>query len=265
MRLHVLAAIVCATGCYSGSTAARDVNGMWRGHARVELEARIGTPRVEARPDGTSVLRWIRRGHHITLPSGSFDLNVTNASFDLRAEARPGSIDKYEYVHATALIDPQGTVLQLDSAVMAAGIPDGANVRTGALFGFTAAAGAVTNATSPMPSLGLYLGGMIGPRLGLVGTYQFVTGKGEAGYAMGHAWGMALQHWATARLSVRAGAAMVLDLEPGLEDPGIAPGATGALSYALVRSGSFVLDARFDATIATSSAFGMFGIGVNVN
>jgi len=32
-----------------------------------------------------------------------------------------------------------------------------------------------------------------------------------------------------------------------------------------VRSGSFVLDLRFDGTGSTKGAFGMLGVGVNVN
>ena len=58
---------------------------------------------------------------------------------------------------------------------------------------------------------------------------------------------------------------MVLDLEPGLEDAALSPGGVGALSFALVRSGSFVLDARLDMTVSTSAAFGLVGVGVNVN
>ena len=106
---------------------------------------------------------------------------------------------------------------------------------------------------------------MIGPQLALLGSYRFVNGKGDMGYAMGHAWGFGVQHWVAPRLAIGAGAALVLDLEPGLSDPGLSPGALGTLSYALVRAGSFVLDLRIDATIATSVAFGTLGIGVNVN
>jgi hypothetical protein len=57
----------------------------------------------------------------------------------------------------------------------------------------------------------------------------------------------------------------MLDLEPGLENPTFAPGATAGVGYALVRSGSFVLDVRADAFLSPSALFGMAGIGVNVN
>ena len=43
------------------------------------------------------------------------------------------------------------------------------------------------------------------------------------------------------------------------------PRRIGAPSYALVRSGSFVLDLRFDATLSTAAAFGTLGVGVNAN
>ena len=268
MRLH-LSIFVCAvigTACYSGSRATPDVNAAWRGHARATLEARLGEPgAVLPQSDGTSLLRWTRKGQHIELPSGSLDVNVTPTSFDLRAEARPGRVENYEYDVASAVIDPGGTVLRFDSSWLVAGIPPGLNLRTGVVFGLHAGAGWLDDAASPMPSLGLYIGGMLGPRLALLGAYAFVNGKDAGSFAMGHSWALAAQYWPAERLAVRAGPAMVLDLDPGLEDPTLSAGAIGALSYALVRSGSFVLDLRFDATLSTSAAFGTLGLGVNVN
>lgn len=266
MRLHLLLVWTFA-GCYSGSDAARDVNLAWRGHARAELEARLGAdPIVAAQPDGTQHLRWRRTGTRaVSLPSGHLDVRVTPTSFSIDAAARPGVIDRYEYDLASALVDPSGTVLQLDAGFPVGGIPSGMNVRHGVIFGLHGGAGVIGGATGPMPSVGLYIGGMIGPRLALVGSYRFVNGKDEMGYAMGHAWAFGVQQWATSRLSVMAGAAMVLDLEPGLEDAALSPGGAGAVSFALVRSGSFVLDARLDMTVSTSAAFGLFGVGVNVN
>lgn len=268
MRIYLLISVCAVAGaaCYSGSRAAPDVNAAWRGHARVEIEARLGKPaQVLPQSDGTSLLRWTRKGRHITLPSGSFDLDVTPTSFDLRAEATPGSVERYEYELASAMIDPGGTVLQFDSSWLVAGIPRGLNLRTGVVFGLHGGAGWLDNAATPMPSLGVYLGGMIGPRLALLGAYSFVNGKGADGYAMGHSWAFAVQYWPAARLAVRAGPAMVLDLDPGLENATLSPGAIGALSYALVRAGSFVLDVRLDVTQSTTAAFGTLGIGVNVN
>jgi hypothetical protein len=268
MRLHLLACLCAVLGaaCYSASRAARDVNAAWRGHGRVELEARLGEPRaVLPQPDGTSLLRWTRKGQHVELPSGSLDVDVTSTSFDVRAELQPGIVESYEYDVASAVIDPGGTVLRFDSSWLVAGIPTGLNLRTGVVFGLHAGPGWLDDAGSPMPSLGLYLGGMLGPRLALLGAYAFVNGKDDDGFAMGHSWALGAQYWPTARLAVRAGPAMVLDLDPGLEDPALSPGAIGALSYALVRSGSFVLDLRFDATLSTSAAFGTLGVGVNAN
>lgn len=269
MRLPLLISITCAligAACYSGSRAAPAVNAAWRGHARAEIEARLGAPRaIVPQPDGTSLLRWTREGRHIELPSGSLDLEVTPTSFDLRAEARPGRVERYEYDVASAVVDPGGAVLRFDSAWLVAGIPPGLNLRTGVVFGLHAGAGRLDDAATPMPSLGLYLGGMLGPRLALLGAYSFVNGKDAGRAAMGHSWALAAQYWPTARFAVRAGPAMVLDLDPGLEDPALSPGAVGALSYALVRAGSFVLDLRVDATLSTSAAFATLGLGVNVN
>lgn len=273
MRLYVLtfayALLVTAfgTACYSGARAARDVNIAWRGHARVELEARLGAPdQALAQPDGNTLLRWTHRGRNIErLPSGSFDLTVTPTSVDLRAELQPGVVRNVEYDIATALVDSRGTVLQLDTSWLAAGIPRGYNARTGVVFGLHGGMGRLDDAATSLPSLGVYIGGMLGPRLALLGAYSFVNGQDEGEYVHGHSWALAVQHWPLARLAVRAGPAMVLDIDPGPDGPELAPGAVGALSFAVVRAGSFVLDLRFDATVSTASAFGMLGIGVNVN
>jgi hypothetical protein len=58
---------------------------------------------------------------------------------------------------------------------------------------------------------------------------------------------------------------MVIDVDSMRGNAKIAPGGVGARSFAVVRAGSFVLDLRLDATLSTSSAFGMLGVGVNVN
>ena len=258
--------LLALAGCYSGSRAASDVNAAWRGHARVEVEAKLGKPTaVVPQADGASVLAWSRTGINIaSLPSGSLHVDITPASFDFHAEAQPGVVEKYQFDVATAVADPNGTLLRFDSGTLAAGIPDGENIRTGIIYGLSAAAGVLSSATSPMPSLGLYMGGMIGPRTALLGAYQFVNGRGDDGGAMGHSWAFAIQHWPEARINVRGGGAMVLD-DTNAAGARLSPGAVGAVSYAFVRAGSFVLDARFDATLSTKTAFGMFGIGVNVN
>lgn len=269
IRLHVLtlACAVLGNACYSGARAARDVNVAWRGHAKAELEARLGVPQVVVpQPGGSSLLRWIRRGRSVErLPSGDLDVDVTPTSIDVRAEVRPGVVRDYEVVIASALVDPRGTVLELDATWLAAGIPRGLNLRTGAIFGLHGGMGRLDDAPTSLPSVGVYLGGMLGPRLALLGAYAFVNGMDGDDYVNGHSWAIAVQYWPAARLAVRVGPALVLDVDPGPSDVEVAPGAVGALSFALVRAGSFVLDLRVDATVSTASAFGMVGLGVNVN
>jgi len=256
---------VLATGCYSARAAAPDINDAWRGRGRLELEARIGPATQEGKqPDGNIALKWIGHGTNIvSLPSGHLDLKISPTSFSIDAAANPGVVERTTYTRALAIVAPGGAVLEFDGA-FAAGFPDGLNVRTGLVMGLTAAAGAFSNATTPMPSLGLYIGGMIGPRLALIGSYQFVNAKGEDDYAMGHVWGFGVQHWPAARLAVRALGVAGVDIEPN-EDASFGPGATAGVGYALVRSGSFVLDVRVDGIFTTQAAFGLAGIGVNVN
>lgn len=268
MRRHVftLASLVAGVGCYSGSRAAQDINAEWRGHARVELEARLGAPAtIEGQPDGASALRWTRRGHDVRLPNGHLNLDVTSTSFNLDAALRPGEVRSYDYDIASALVDPNGTVLRFDSGWLAAGIPAGMNARTGVVFGLAVGMGRLDDASTPLPSLSTYIGGMIGPRLALVGAYTFVNGSQDGAYVHGHSWAFAAQYWATERLSLRAGPAMVIDVDAMPGNARIRPGGVGAASFAVVRAGSFVLDLRIDATMSTSSAFGMLGVGVNVN
>jgi hypothetical protein len=264
--LLTFACAVLGTACYSGSRAARDVNVAWVGHARVDLEARLGVPRVALpQPDGTTMLRWTHRGQNVELPRGGFDLKVTPTSFDVRAELEPGSVQNVEYDVATAVIEPRGSVVRFDSSWLAAGIPRGLNVRTGVVFGLHGGMGRLDDAATPLPSVGAYIGGMLGPRLALVGAYAFVNGKHDGDYVGGHSWALAAQYWPAARLAVSAGPAMVIDDDPGPSNVSLAPGAVGALSFAVIRSGSFVLDVRVDTTVSTASAFGTLGLGVNVN
>ena len=265
--MRVLALTLLVTGCYTARGAAGDINAAWRGRARVELEATIGPATQQGQqPDGTTALRWVGHGvKNLELPSGHLDLKISSTAFSIDAEAKPGVVEKYEYTRALAVVGPGGAILDFDGA-FAAGFPSGLNARTGLVMGLTAAGGVFSDATTPIPSASFYIGGMIGPQLALIGNYQFVNAKdSKLGYAMAHAWGFGVQYWPAARLAVRALAVAAIDLEPGLEDAAFGPGGTAGLGYALVRSGSFVLDARFDATVSTSAAFGLFGIGVNVN
>lgn len=193
------------------------------------------------------------------------NLDVTPTSFNLDAAVRPGEIRTFDYDIASAVVDPNGTVLQFDSGWLAAGIPSGMNARTGVVFGLSVGMGQLDDASTPLPSLSTYIGGMIGPQLALVGAYTFVNGAANGDHVSGHSWAFAAQYWPTARLSLRAGPAMVIDVDPMPGNAKIAPGGVGAVSFAVVRAGSFVLDLRFDATMSTSSAFGMLGVGVNVN
>lgn len=265
MRLLVLTLL--ATGCYTVRRAAPDINTAWRGRARASLEARIGPATQQAQQaDGNLALRWVGHGVNIkSLPSAYLDLKISPTSFSIDAEAKAGEVEKYEYTRALALVAPNGTLLEIDAA-FAAGFPSGTNARTGLVMGLTAGMGSFSDASTPIPSVGVYIGGMIHPRLALIGTYNFVNAKdSQAGYAMGHAWGFGVQYWVASRLTLRGAPAAVLDLEPGLDDATFAPGATVGVGYAIVRSGSFVLDLRADAFLSTSAVFGMAGIGVNVN
>jgi hypothetical protein len=266
MRLALVLAVL-GTGCYAETSAAREVNLAWRGHARVEIEARLGTPTMAAPlADGNTLLRWRYHGRNIErLPGGDFNLKLTRTSIDLRAELRPGVMRDVEYDVATAVVDSRGTVMQLDTSWLAAGIPRGLNLRTGGIFGLHGGLSSLDDARTPLPYLGIYLGGMLGPRLALLGAYTFANGKNGDEWVHGHAWAIALQYWPTARLSVRVGPAIVADVDPGPDRVHAALGAVGAVSFAVIRAGSFVLDLRLDVTGSTGGLFGGLGLGVHLN
>jgi len=261
--LTVLACL-CGAGCYSGARAARDVNESWRGRTRGEIEARWGRPAEVSTEGGLTTLRWRHAHRHFELPSAEAEVAIAPGSLDARAEIRPGSTWK-TYTEVLARVDGHGTIVDVRGPSLRWGAPDDVNLRWGTLLGLHAGMGRLDDTSTPLPSGGAYIGGMLSPTVGLVGFFSMVSGSDDAGGAMGFAWGIGPQWWMAARLWVRAGPALVLAFDPGFEDVGLEPGATGGVSYALIRSGSFVLDLRVDVTAGTSTLFGSAGIGVNVN
>jgi len=264
--IAILALLAWASACYTGARATRDANALWRGRSQTELVARWGKPTtVEAQDDGATALIWTRRGHRIEqLPSGSFRLQLDEHGLDAELIARPGVAVPTES-HVVALIDTAGVVAAVRGWSLRLGIPDGVNMRWGFLFGVHAGMGRLDDTSTPLPSGGLYIGGMLTRTVGLVGTFSMVSGTDDDGGAIGFAWGLGAQWWPSMRTSVRAGPAMVLAFDPGFEDAGLEPGVNGGASYALIKSGSFVFDVRLDLTAGTSTRFGSLGVGVNVN
>lgn len=255
-------AIVCLSGCYTGSRATRDVNAAWHGHARAELEASWGKPAMQ---DAAGALVWTRVDKTYVPPSASGHVELDPTGFDIDLRASPGEVSTTS-VDVLAQIDAAGRVARIDgpSLYLSKGPPRGANLRWGTVFGFHAGMGKVAGAKTILPSLGLYLGGMLGPRLGLVGTYNFVNGNDPDGYGMGMSWGIAAQYWPIGRLWVRGGPALVVNKDP-VDGGALDVGVTTGVSFAVLRGRVFVLDVVVDGTVATGAAFGLLGVGVNVN
>ncbi|HUH04799.1 MAG TPA: hypothetical protein VML75_22535 [Kofleriaceae bacterium] len=255
---------VCASGCYRGAEAAHDVNDAWRGRTRAELETRWGKP---AAVTGAQ-LHWRHSRRHVELPSGSAQLSVETTgdttSIDVGGELRAGQTWT-STTEVIALIDATGRIASVQGPSLRWGAPRDANLRWGALFGVHAGLGRLDDTSTPLPSGGAYIGGMLGPRHGLVGSFALVSGMDDAGGALGMAWGMGLQWWPATRVWLRGGPAMILAFDPGFVDVGLEPGVTGGASFAVVRAGAFVLDLRLDLTAGTSTSFGSAGIGVNLN
>ncbi|GAB4561115.1 MAG: hypothetical protein Tsb0020_08370 [Haliangiales bacterium] len=262
--LLIAALIVLISGCYGGRRATPDINDAWRGRARADIEAHWGAPAShDERQDGT-VLVWSYATRHIELPVIEGELRVEPGHVEARGLFVPGRV-WHSSIDVAALVDPAGTILQVEGRSLRWGPPNDANMRWGVLFGAHAGMGRLDDTGSPLPSGGLYIGGMLTPTVGLVGNFGLVSGTGDDGAAMGFVWGLAPQYWLDTRLWVRAGPAAILAFDPGFESLGFEAGITAGASYALVKSGSFVLDLRLDLHAGPATALGSAGIGVNLN
>jgi len=263
---------VVVSACYTNAPANRDVQASWRGRSQAEIVGRWGAPVAH---EGAAQI-WAYHRTHIDLPSA--DVNVeqhpvvavvpgavlrTNV-VEVSGEFHPGAIVKTTY-EAAAVIEPSGTITDVQGAALNWGPPNDVNLHWGTIFGAHVGMGRLDTTGTPLPSGGAYIGGMIGPTLGLVGTYSLAFGLGNGGGAMGMAGGMAVQWWPENRFWLRAGPALLLVLDPGFDNARFEPGATFGASYALVKVGTFALDARVDVNAGTSSTFGTVDIGVNLN
>jgi hypothetical protein len=268
-RLCALA--LAASGCYGAAAASADVNDAWRGRTRGAIEGRWGKSRTAVvQPDGQIVLTWSHLRHDVELPAARARLDIDGdtgdgtISVDGEAWARPGSItpirtDVVAFLAGDEIARVEGPSARWWTA------PDDANLRWGVILGLHAGFGALDDTPTPLPSGGAYLGGMLGPRFGLVGCFSLASGLGDGGGAMGFAWGMGAQWWPLTRLWVRAGPALVLGMDPGFEDPELGPGALLGASFAALRAGKFVLDLRLDLVTSTAGSLATAGVGVNLN
>ncbi len=259
------AALACATlaACYSGARASRDIDAAWRGHARAELEARWGAPAEVAQQDAT-YLRYTHVHTDFDLPSGSAAFSAGPGHAEGFIEIKPGVIWKTT-TDAIATIDPAGTITDLRGHSVEWGPPAGANIHWGAIFGAHVGMGRLDDTGTPLPSGGAYIGGMLGPQLGLVGTFAFVSGTSPDGSAIGMAAGLGVQYFLADRVSLRAGPAAILSFSPGFADAHWTAGVDASASYAFVRAHTFALDLRADFVTGPGTAFGSIGVGVNRN
>ena len=273
-------ALVCLTGCYTAAPATRDVTAAWQGHRAVEIEERWGAPSNRASDGPDAVLTWTRDRLHIELPTSdqvvveqpvAVALAGANGAVVVEGRARavatvfhPGAV-WHTTTAAAAFVDPAGTITHVEGAALHWGPPNEANLHWGTIFGMHVGMGRLDATSTPLPSGGAYIGGMLNPTLGLVGTFALAAGTGDTGGAMGFGWGLAAQWWPANRVWLRAGPAMLLAFDPGFRNAGLHPGATVGASYAVVKVGVFALDLRIDLCGGPGVAFGTIGVGVNVN
>lgn len=290
MGMGMLLLFVGSTGCYSRSKATTDINQAWVGKPKSEIVARWGTRNAPSNDGGVDRITWtygrnpirISGGGGIRLPSlvvecgagGSIGPDGANGEGGCSGQVDTGSLGTGVAIQRGPFHLLDQAVVTFDSAERVVSVqgnqsrwsaPGDANLRHGFLFGVHAGMGRLDSTKTALPGGGLYMGGMLGPRLGLVGNTSFSFGSDDAGGAVAFSWGASLMWWPAARLSLRAGPAMALSLEPGFEDAALSPAVNASASYALVRGESFVLDVRADINTATAAQFGTVGIGVNIN
>lgn len=264
MRASLLVLVLASLGCYTARSANHDVNQVWVGRSQGTLEAHWGPPAATSDAQGQRQLRYSFHRSRTTLPSGGGHLIVEEGYVDVGLELRPGTITRYRR-DVLIRLDPAGRILSMTGPSIRWGPPDDANMRWGFLLGGHAGMGRLDDTSSPLPGGGLYVGGMLSPTLGLVGTFSLASGSDDDGGAMAFAWGLAPQLWVATRVWLRAGPAMILAFDPGFENAGLEPGVTTGASFAVIRSGTFVLDLRADVSVGTDTQFGTLGIGVNLN
>lgn len=254
--------------CYTGAPANRDVQLSWRGRTRAEIADRWGAPAHHLVQPPVEIDVWAFDTTHFTLPDGSLAVAAqttpTATAVDVQGSFRPGEI-WHTTTEAAAIVQPTGTITSVEGAALHWGPPNDANLHWGTLLGAHVGMGRLDTTPTPLPSGGAYVGGMVSPTLGLVGTFSLATGTSDGGAAIGMAGGFAAQYWPENRFWVRAGPALLLVLDPGFTNARLAPGITTGASYAFVKVGTLAVDARLDVTAGPSTAFGTIGVGVNLN
>jgi len=283
MLKYTLAAL-CLVGCYTGAPANRDVAHAWERRTSAEIEDRWGAPVARDGAERGNVLTWTFDRTHLELPSGGIvvtsrpvavetgvvDPNgmamvrTQGSLLDVTAAFHPGALVRVTTA-AAALVDGGGVIEHVDGAALHWGPPNDANLHWGTIYGAHVGLGRLDTASSPLPSGEAYIGGMLDPTVGLVGTYALTAASSSGGSAMGMAAGFAVQWWPINRLWLRAGPALLLTLDAGLVDAALHPGVTAAASYAFVKVGVLAIDLCVDLNAGPSTAFGTLGVGINVN
>lgn len=266
--------------CYTGAPANRDVQASWRGRTHAEIVDRWGNP--AGHRDAVDV--WAFTRTQLVLPAANIAVTQQQVATAARVDApgvagvvgvqasapsvsvdfRPGEIWKTT-TEAAAFVAPTGVIADVQGAALHWGPPNDVNLHWGVIFGAHVGMGRLDTTPTPLPSGGAYVGGMLTPTVGLVGTYSLVAGSADAGGALGMAGGVAAQWWPVNRFWLRAGPALLLAFDPGFDNARLRPGVTLGASYAWLKIGTFALDARLDLATGPSTTFGTIGVGVNLN
>ncbi|MGE5186147.1 MAG: hypothetical protein ACM31C_29025 [Acidobacteriota bacterium] len=282
--MRIALPLLALAACYTGAPANRDVQAAWRGRTRAEIVDRWGTPAQQANQPQAEIDVWSFTRTQFELPDANLAITPHRVAAGVDVTAGPASgvvgvgatVPTVSYgftpgqiwktrTDAAAFVQPTGTIAEVQGAALHWGPPNDVNLHWGTIFGAHVGMGRLDTTPTPLPSGGAYIGGMLSPTLGLVGTYSLVAGTSDMGGAMGMAGGLAAQWWPVNRLWLRAGPALLLAFDPGFDNARLRPGVTLGASYAFVKVGTLAVDARFDLATGPSTTFGTVGVGVNLN
>lgn len=239
-------------GCYHGARASRDINAAWIGRSSAAIQSRWGKP---AQVDG-DVMVWTKSDQHVELPSASGHLSIRPGEAEGSIAASSGAIWT-THTNVAAKLDASGTIVDVQGPSVRWGAPNDVNLRYGAIMGLEIGMGTSHDRGTPLPSGSFYIGGMLGPRMGLIGVYSM----GSSTNGIGMAGAIAVQYWPATRFSLRVGPAAVLLIAP----TSFAPGVDGSASWAFVKAGKFAVDLRIDLVASSDGSFGSLGVGANLN
>jgi hypothetical protein len=172
--ISVLGCIAVSTACFTQHKADGYTSRAWRGKSKQAILAQWGNPET----NNADSLTWSETS--ITHNAARVDTTVTvvgNTAYGTSTYTPASTIVTRR--SASARLSPEGTVLDTSTNAPYLWGPPGRNMRTGMIMGIGLGA-AQGRVTSDIGFAGhIYMGGMVLPKLGIIGLAGFASESGE--------------------------------------------------------------------------------------